>query len=422
MKRSRRKSNLPRSEAALRFVCGCFDIGDKELRITLERMRQNTPNPDNHFPDPAKLSRTLIARAEPPDGPWHDALQMLRRETLYDRIRRQDGKPLFSFTGAMTENLTFLLLRLYEDILPLLKATNVRTAEAVWALVGNVFAPTAFVLILAEWRYGLGTEFQGETCWFLPVRSRSKTLKPVQRVLDAWLRVAGFRTAYGVSQTLSRRKADKAQSEQTSHLWDSWKKRVARWLNGQGVPSAGTLHKLVADFSEQVKWLDEPDHWKARFTLACAMQKLCDEMDDYFKRVCSAASMQIAQSFCSIRLEGIVCDDSKVLASERTFFAARLLQLRLQRDGKWETEVIRSMPKQESRTFPPDASNEEIAEARADIEWRMNAGNWFLEHLKKGTRFKSKTSLEDHIFYLGVTEVNQILTSKMAGEHTARRP
>ena len=71
---------LPSPDAALRFVCHCFDIGEKELAIMLQSVRQHTGEPDLHFPK--TMSRTLIARAEHPDGPWHDALGLLRRETL----------------------------------------------------------------------------------------------------------------------------------------------------------------------------------------------------------------------------------------------------------------------------------------------------------------------------------------------------
>src|SRR5205807_7964096 len=119
----------------------------------------------------------------------------------------------------------------------------------------------------------------GESCWYLPVKSRG----PISRVLDCWLRVAGFRTAYGVSKTLSRRNADTGTSEERVHLrWESWKKGVGRWLNGECVPSVKRLHELVDAFAEQVSWLDEPNAWKARFTLACAMQNVCDTMDEFF--------------------------------------------------------------------------------------------------------------------------------------------
>jgi RNA polymerase sigma factor (sigma-70 family) len=104
-------SSLPNDNAALRFVCRCFDVGEKELGGSLETMRKGTRNPNNHFPK--ELSRTLIGRAENEDGPWRDALRTLRSEALYDRIRRQNGKPLFSFTGALTEKLIFSLEGLY---------------------------------------------------------------------------------------------------------------------------------------------------------------------------------------------------------------------------------------------------------------------------------------------------------------------
>lgn len=78
---------LPNVYSALRFICCCFEIGEAELGIALENARRSTPDANKHFPN--KISRTLISRAESGNGPWLAALGTLRREALYDRIRRK---------------------------------------------------------------------------------------------------------------------------------------------------------------------------------------------------------------------------------------------------------------------------------------------------------------------------------------------
>ena len=286
-------SNLPSNFAALRFVCGCFGIGEKELAETLERMRRITKNPNEHFP--RKLSREMLARAESGKSRWQESLSTIHREALYERIRRENGRPLFSFTGKITEETAFTLLTLYERVLPKLDCRGVSIAEVIWLLVENVFVPTVFVKLVEEWRFGLGTEWLGETCWYLPVKSDRGTDKPTSRVLDCWLRVAGFRTAYGVSQSLTRGKSDNSVlDEQTEKRWKTWKKSVERWRNGKSVQSVHRLHRLVEAFAANVAWLDDPVGWKARFTLAFAMQNLCEAMDESFESVSKQSSLALA--------------------------------------------------------------------------------------------------------------------------------
>lgn len=146
-------------------------------------------------------------------------------------------------------------------------------------------------------------------------------MKPVPRILDCWLKVAGFRTAYGVSQDMG-----------TGPL----RRNVDRWRKGEKVPSLATLHHLVDRFAAKASWLDDSPTWKTRFTLACAMQNLCDTMDVFFEEVCKDSSLKLAGIIKRISEERIVCDDEKFLADPYRFFAARLAQLKLKRDGKWE--------------------------------------------------------------------------------------
>src|SRR5260221_862286 len=321
-------SKLPTNFEALRFVCRCFGIGEKDLARSLDTIRKATKNPNDHFP--RKPSRVMLVRAEKGKGRWQDALVTLHREALYDRIRRDDDKPLFAFTGKVAYEIIDSLLTLYERLLPRLDFKGVSKPEAMWLLVKNVFVPTVFIKLAGEWRFGLGTELEGETCWYLPVKSAGRTLKPISRVLDCWLRVAGFRTAYGVSHSLGRgQPAKSAVDERTEKRWKAWKKSVERWLNGKPVQSVQSLHKLVRVFAKKVSWLDDSDNWKARFTLAYGMQNVCDAIDEFFSAVRDASSLMLGDRLRSISEERLVCDDAKLLAGPHSFFAARLLQHRL---------------------------------------------------------------------------------------------
>lgn len=162
------KRCLPTNIQAHSLVCHCFGIGEKELEQTLKRMRKITPNPDNHFP--RKWSRTMPKRAEAKNAHWHAAVLILQREAMYERIRREEGKPLFSFTGKVTEEIVFSLLKLYERLLPKLEVKGVSKVELVWLLVENVFMPTVFIQLAQAWRSRLTPEFQGEACWYLPLK------------------------------------------------------------------------------------------------------------------------------------------------------------------------------------------------------------------------------------------------------------
>jgi hypothetical protein len=417
-------SNLPSNFAALRFVCGCFGIGEKELAETLERMRGITKNPNAHFPK--QLSREMLARAEKGKGRWQDSLSTIHREALYDRIRRDNGRPLFSFTGKIAEETAFTLLTLYERLIAKLDCKGVPFADVMWLLVENVFMPTVFIKLVEEWRLGLGTEWLGETCWYFPVKSDHGIDKPISRVLDCWLRVAGFRTAYGVSQSLTRGRPDRSVlDEQTEKRWKTWKKSVERWRNGKSVQSVHRLHRLVEAFAQNVSWLDDPAGWKARFTLAFAMQNLCEAIDESFESTSKRSSLALAAMLRHIADERIVCDDGKLLVATHTFFVTRLIQKQMRASGEWE-KIAALVPPSAGRAFPPETSDAEIASYRNELHWQMNPGNWLLEHIKQkglaegrlkpdGNSTTGHIALDSYVFDLGVKELNKILESKRKG-------
>src|ERR1051325_3978551 len=95
------RSNLPSNYQALRFVCSCFGIGEKELTQTLHRMRNADKNPDKYFP--RELSRMMLTRAETKQGKWHHGLITLHLVALRERLLRENGELLFSIAGTVAD-------------------------------------------------------------------------------------------------------------------------------------------------------------------------------------------------------------------------------------------------------------------------------------------------------------------------------
>ena len=136
----RKQDTIPNSIGAAWFACRCFGVGMQELTATLHQLRKTDENRSENFP--WEVSREMVSRAKDGEGPWRDVLLTLCRRSLYDRIRCQKGKPLFSFTGELTERLVFDLLRLYERVGPQLRTEGVPPAEVLWVLVEHLFLPT----------------------------------------------------------------------------------------------------------------------------------------------------------------------------------------------------------------------------------------------------------------------------------------
>jgi len=183
------------------------------------------------------------------------------------------------------------------------------------------------------------------------------------------------------------------------------------------VPAISRLHELVEAFPKQVELLDYANSWNARFTLACAMQSMCDTMDNYFRATREDSSSALAGLFRRIAEERIVCDDSKLLAGTRTFFAVRLLQRHLQEEGEWEKVVPPLKPM--SVSLPSGVSDEEIEIRRQQMYKSGNPGNVFLEYIKDRLtcRINSDSgevfaALDNQLFEFGVSELNRLLDVK----------
>jgi len=338
-------------------------------------MRAMSPQSKKDFPP--KIWRETVRRAKRDEDIWQEATKTVHREAVYDLIRRQKGKPMWSVTGKVADELVSVLLSLYARLLPKLDLHGACPTKALWLLVKNVFVPTVYAKLVQEWRRGLGNEFLGEICWYLPMKSCGQIEKPFPRVLNYWMRVAGFQTTYQIAKAAGN---------------ISLRRKIDRWLAGNILPDPRVLQRLAKKFATKTSWLDESDTWQARLMLASAMQNICDLMDEYFKPIQKDASLVMVKMFKRISKERIVCDDQNFLAGSHSFFATRLLQRRWQTNGKWQ----------------PDP---------------LDQGNWLREKIRTmanadGFIKLSKPSVENHLileeylFDLGVSELNQILRSR----------
>jgi hypothetical protein len=409
------KSVLPSYFTALRFVCDCFGVEMPEMEAMLRNIRERQQDPDKHFP--RRLNRDMLGEVELGRGPWCHALAVVGHEALYERIRRQEGRPLFGLTGGLTDRLTFALLRLYEKVVPGLNTEGVSTEEVLWVLVEDVFMPTVFLELARNWQSGLGTELQIEKCWYLPRMEAGMQVKPIQRVLRCWFRAAGFRYADDLGKVLT----------------DSVRRKVFRWLKGECIRDIRDVHRLVDKFSDEVRWLDEPDDWKTRFTLARAVQRCCGAMDGFFGGKSPTCSLELANRLRAIGEERIAVDDMRGLGESQTFFGARLLQRRLQREGKWQAKVLAFVPTDWSVGLPAAATPEAVDAVRRANIWKANPGNWFLRLINRefvplglngGTdeSFDAIASWPDRMLQLGVDELNLVLNAKRDRRAATRRP
>jgi len=402
---------LPGLGQAQAFVCSCFGISEKNLDATLQRIRSHTPDADQHFP--RNWSRVLPVRADAKKSRRREAILTIQREALYDRICRDHGQPLPATTSGVTEKIVFSLLRLYEKLLPKLNLGRCSKAEALWILTENVFLPTIFIHLISAHRDGLGPEFAGGKSWYFPIREGSKIVKPIPRLLDYWSRTSALFTPYRTGFRFVAK--SKNESDKLAQKRDSIKKRFERWRLGEDLPTLDDLHHFVDDAGSDVSWLDEPAAWKARFTLALAAHSICDAMDEMFSEIRPHASLSLAGVMSKMATEGIVCDDGKKLADSTVFFAARLWQLKLKRDGHWQ--IIISAKTTNLPQFPPFTTVEADDEHRQKIAWQMNPGNHLLEAIKTtattdGVSRHHPFALDDYLVELGVSELNRFLTAE----------
>ncbi len=379
------RSTLPNLIEALSFVCRCFVVGDPELEGT------NT-------------YRMKKMRARKHEGISEQEIERVQ-QSLLNGIRAAALKPVAG-PVAVTDRIATDWFNLYQKLLPRLKVSGVSRVDAMWVLAEHVFVPTLFLGIVSNCQQGLGTEMRASTCWYVPEIVDVKiTKKPVQRVLEYWLRATGFRRPNGLSKEIG----------------ESNRRKVSNWLEGKPVGSLQELHLLVDQFKEQIAWLDGSESWKARFTLACAIQKAWDEADRFFKSVVPNPSLKLAEAFGALATKRFLQDDNGILVGPNTFFATRLVAMRLERQGKLR-KIFANVRGGCKMSFGPEVPDEEIQATRKKIEWETNPGNWFVAHLAKRARraglIKSTPSMDygssirNYLFDLGVKELNQLLEKR----------
>jgi hypothetical protein len=404
---------LPTYFAVMRFLCKCFEVELTDFEERLKIVRDRETEPDRYFP--MRISREMLCEAEEGRGDWRDGLTVIAREALYARMNWRNDKVLSGFAGHLAERLVSATLRIYQEVGPKLDTAGLSRQTVLWVLVEEIFLPTVYIELALNRQRGIGNEFHGDT-WYLPVKDRFTVVGPVQRVIDYWLRAAEFRNGYDVGKALNAPDSEAIE------------KRVNRWKQGKAVPRIVELHHLVERFRDKVPWSGTAEEWMSRFTLACAVQKLCETMDTYFAPVASDASLGIARRLQNTHELGPAVDDDLALGDPYLFFAAWLLQRRLVKEGRWETEVAARVREAFQKKCPENATDEEMEEFRAGHG--TNAGNWFLELIERGivsgellgAQGKPGASFCECMWAVGVQELNAVLDSKRAGGPNARQP
>ena len=111
------------------------------------------------------------------------------------------------------------------------------------------------------------------------------------------------------------------------------------------------------------------------------------------------------------------------LVRARRFFGARLLQRRLQDEGRWTSKVMKFVPERAGKSFGKKAPQKTLDKYRRVIQWRMNPGNWFLRFMEREIAAGPYScSLHERILGVGVRELNRILDSKRGRRALARQP
>ena len=398
MPRPNKSDTLPNEIEIRWFICRCFDLQRKDLGLSGPQLQRAIHNQD--------ISEEELNRVR----------QALQKGI--DTVRRPLG------LGSFTDDMISTCLRLYEKVRPQLKTGGLSRSEALILLVEHLFVPTACAVMFRHWRFALGTELQGDQSWYLPVWVEGQLQMPVPRVLDRWLRTAGFKTAYGVSKTI----VGKSKStEVLAKQWEAWKRSVKNCLNGEHLPPLTKLHGLVDAFPEQVAWLDDAESWKGRFTLAFAIQRACEKLDES----CPGSSGRLAALVQGVENDRVVADADNVLSDSFRFFATRLIQRRLKQTKQWE-KIAAKVPPSIRRCFGPEVSDDEIEQVKRQDAWQMNIGNHLLAFIKSQPSFKRRqrawrtqmdhyAGLDQFIVELGVQELNQLLDEKRRVSKPKRR-
>lgn len=409
MTRSSENQSLPNDVAAWWFACRCFGIQEKELnggrRIAVQLKRAIT-------------GKEITVQEQ-------NKFSVLLSNALAERFRRF-GKSPHGCANEFADEFVFSSLNLYRRLREEgLDASGILQIRLWSVLTEHVFLPTLFVTMLKWHRQALGTELRGAQSWYLPLVEGDEIVRPIERVLGCWMRVAGLGTPYAVSMALFPRGKNATETEEREQKREAAKTKVKRWLDRTTVPTLGNVETLVRKLEDRVTWLDDRNSWIARFRLASAVQHALAVADQTFRIKGRTLSERIASDLKNISQEGIVQDDDGLLTGGHTFFAARLLQRRLKAEGKFDA-IIAPSRKPISLNLDASATDDEVQLRKQQIQRAHNPGNWFLEHIRNRGVKESKpkandwpamghAQLHNYILSLGVQELNCLLHEKKKG-------
>ena len=408
-------SGLPSHFTILRLVCRVFEVETPEMERMLQLVRSREQKPDMHFPK--KLNRVMLGDVERGESKWSLGVTTIAERALYSRILRLDEeKPTFSRTGIVAQEVVFHCLDLCKEFIPKLETKGVPADADLWILIEDVFIPTVFAHLMLKWQRGLGHEFLPIGPWYLPVFESGQYNSPVMRVLRSWMRAAGFRYPEDIGKALGD---------------DDMRRKVNGWLNGEHVPTSVEAHWLIEEFAKEVSWLDSANDWKDRITLAIAMTNLCKWLDVHLQSVVPQPSLKLQSLLVKVNDDRIPVDERRYLAEPENFFAARLLKHRLVREDRWDTEITDPVNAAIGMKVPENPTDEELANFRRDLYWRVESGNWLLALIEKQNvaqnsdrkqKLAEPISWQETLMNIAVEELNLKLKTKRAGEQNAHRP
>jgi|GEM_PF-2707040 len=348
--------SLPNQIEALWYVCRLLGVSEKDL---------------------GSVNRQTIFRAthdQPISAVKRDTLHRAMESAIFEKLRRHGVAPPGIATAVLDEIVVYCLGQ-YELLSPHLHAGNDATEHTYWVLLREVWAPTIHQVFRHRSGVGLGNEFRLPGNWYIPQCIDGKFTSPVSKLLDRWLRTTGLRTAYGLTKS-----AIKFLTEEEAKAWEAEKKKLGRWLTGKNTPTLPDLYAIIKGHSDQAEWLDSADSWRARFFLAHALTKACNDADAALGRKFRKPLDEIGKVLSELEKEPIYQDRGNILSDPQTFFAVRLWIKHLKASGEFAS-IVEGLPDRLLLSFPPEISEEEIERARQKAEWQINPVNHIAAHL-----------------------------------------
>lgn len=373
--------------AILRHVAAAFGIGQKQFK---------------------EVNRMLLGRSA--RGGTRDLAKLQQvHAAMLDAVLKYFRRAGTAGAGGANEFADWMImqaLNLYPRAVRALCGDATPGPVELRLLVEEVLVPTAFALMLWPSPFtggrmipSLGHEFDGPLSWYLPDDGRAFCA-----VWDRWLRVTGFRTPCGFSKDSG-----------------SMREQGKRWLAGETLPSIEDIDRTVRRYADRVAWLDKPDAWKARLRLARALQHF-RRMEEKALRPRHPLPPTLQTQIAAINKEGVLCDPDGWLANPGIFFAVRLIQKHLIREGRWD-DATRSSRTRISRRFSLRVSDARIAELKARDQRRLDPAYRFVRYLARRGKiplgpafsalpFRARGAFEAYIVRLGLEELARLRDAK----------